>query len=170
MANPHRIVCCATARKERDGRRLYFASKRTGEYQVWKTPAQGGEPLQVTHGGGIAPVESPDGKTLYFAKESGTGGLWKMAAAGGPETQVLPDLYRYNYAVTDKGIYFTPRNEADGNSSVQFYSFATGKTTQIVKVPKPLDLGPSVSPGGRTLLYSQIDYSGRGLMLVENFR
>ena len=49
-------------------------------------PAQGGDAVQVTHGGGIAPTESPDGKTLYFAKESGTEGVWKMPMEGGPET------------------------------------------------------------------------------------
>jgi len=38
-----------------------------------------------------------------------------------------------------------------------------------VKVPKPLDLGLTVSPDGRTLLYSQVDYTGSNLMLVEDF-
>jgi Tol biopolymer transport system component/tRNA A-37 threonylcarbamoyl transferase component Bud32 len=153
-----------------DGRWIYFASKRSGEYQVWKMPAQGGDAVQMTRGGGIAPTESPDGKTLYFTKENGMEGLWKMPADGGPETRVIPDVYRYNYAVTGKGIYFTPNGTRDQTSSVQFLNFATGIATPIVKVPKPLDLGLTVSPDGRTLLYTQIDSSGRDLMLVENFR
>ncbi len=159
-----------TANWSRDGRWIYFGSKRSGDFQVWKMPAQGGDAIQVTHGGGIAPTESPDGKTLYFTKDNGSDGLWKMAAEGGPETRVVPDVYRYNYAVTDKGIYFTPNATRDQISSVQFLSFATGMATPIVKVGKPLDLGLAVSPDGRTLLYTQIDSYGRDLMLVENFR
>ena len=153
-----------------DGRWIYFASKRSGAFQIWKMAARGGDAVQVTHGGGIAPTESPDGKTLYFAKDSGSDGLWKMPVEGGPETKVVPSLYRYNYAVTDKGIYFTPDATRDQSASVQFLDFASGIATQIVKVQKPLDLGITVSPDGRTLLYAQIDSAGRNLMLVENFR
>ncbi|HTB11541.1 MAG TPA: protein kinase [Bryobacteraceae bacterium] len=153
-----------------DGRWIYFASKRSGDFQIWKMPAQGGEAVQVTHNGGVAPTESPDGKTLYFTKDSGSSGLWKMPVEGGPETKMVADLHRYNYAVTDKGIYFTPDGTRDRSASVQFLDFTTGIATQIVKVQKALDLGITVSPDGRTLLFAQIGSAGRNLMLVENFR
>ncbi|MGA2149918.1 MAG: protein kinase [Bryobacteraceae bacterium] len=153
----------------RDGRWIYFASNRGGAEQVWKVPAGGGTPVQVTHEGGSGPLESPDGKMLYYVKQSGTGGLWKMPVAGGQETQVVPDVYRVNYAVTEKGIYFTPHGGRDNTSTVEFFNFATGATTQIVKVTKPLDLGLGVSPDGRTLLYSQVDQTGSNIMLIENF-
>jgi Tol biopolymer transport system component len=159
-----------TANWSHDGRWLYFASKRSGgDYQIWKMPAQGGDAVQLTHVGGIGPAESPDGKTLYFTKESGTGGLWKMPLEGGPETQVVPDLFRYSYAVTDKGIYFARDATRERSASIQFLNFATGTAAEIVKVAKPLDLGLTVSPDGRTLLYSEVDSYGEDLMLVENF-
>jgi len=110
-------------------------------------PASGGEPVQVTRAGGTGPMESADGKTLYFVKDNG--GLWQMPVEGGEEKQIVTDVYRVNYTVTNKGIYFTPRDQRDGTSSVQFFNFATGAATQIVKVPKPLDLGLTVSPDGR---------------------
>jgi hypothetical protein len=92
-----------------------------------------------------------------------------MPVEGGPETRVVADVSRYNYAVTDKGVYFATDATRDRSASIQFLNFATGMTTQIVKVEKPLELGLTVSPDGQTLLYSQIDSSGRDLMLVENF-
>jgi len=110
--------------------------------------------------------ESLDGKTLYFVKN---GGVWKMPVSGGESQQVVSDVYRNNFALTEKGIYFTPKYGRDGISSVEFYDFAAGKTTQIVKILKPVDLGLGVSPDGRTLLYSQVDYEGSNLLLVENF-
>ncbi|HEY1759570.1 MAG TPA: protein kinase [Bryobacteraceae bacterium] len=158
-----------TANWSHDGRWIYFASNRGGDYQVWKMPVQGGDPVQVTRGGGIAPVESPDGKTLYFTKEMGMGGLWKMPVDGGPETQVIPDVHRYDYAVTGKGIYFATEGTRGRSAAIQFLNLATGITTQIVKVDKPLELGLTVSPDGRSLLFSQVDSYGRDLMLVENF-
>jgi Tol biopolymer transport system component len=45
----------------RDGRWLYFSSKRGGEpFQLWKIPAPGGTPIQITKNGGISGVESED--------------------------------------------------------------------------------------------------------------
>jgi Tol biopolymer transport system component len=32
-----------------DGKWIYFSSNRSGEFNIWKMPAAGGEPEQVTH-------------------------------------------------------------------------------------------------------------------------
>ena len=152
----------------RDGRWIYFSSNRSGAEQVWKVPAEGGAAAQVTHAGGSGALESRDGKMLYYVKRDGNGGLWRMPVGGGQETEVVPDVYRVNYDVTDKGVYFTPHIGRDYTSSVEFLSFATGATTSIVKT-KPLDLGLGVSPDGRMLLYSQVDQTSSNIMLVENF-
>jgi Tol biopolymer transport system component len=152
-----------------DGRWIYYSSNQSGEDEVWKVPATGGAPVQVTRTGGTGALESADGKTLYYVKQNGNGGIWKMPVAGGAETQVLPDVYRVNYALTARGIYFTPHAGRDSTSEIDFLDFATGSTSRIVKVMKPLDLGLTVSPDGRTLLYSQVDHTGSNLMLIENF-
>lgn len=155
----------------RDGRFIYYVTTTNGGDQVWKIPAQGGAAVQVTKGGGSGPLESVDGKTLYFVRQSGAGGIWKMPVEGGAETQVAKDaIYRVNYALTDKGIYYYAlKNPADGASSIQFFNFATGALAEVIKVPRGVDLGLTVSPDGRTLLYSQVDQEGGNIMLVENF-
>jgi Tol biopolymer transport system component len=154
----------------RDGRWIYFSSNRTGELQIWRTPAAGGEAEQVTHAGGQAPDFSPDGKWLYFTKKDGVDGIWRMPVKGGDEIRLVNDVYRYNYAVTEQGVYFVPALLPDRTSSVRFLDFATGATRQIVRIEKPVDLGLAVSPDGRRLLFAQLDYAGRDLMLVEGFR
>jgi hypothetical protein len=40
----------------------------------------------------------------------------------------------------------------------------------ISKIGKPVELGLSVSPDRKWILYSQIDERSSDLMLVENFR
>ena len=43
-------------RWSRDGRWIYFHSNRSGEDQIWKIPAEGGEAVQVTKQGGMGGV------------------------------------------------------------------------------------------------------------------
>jgi Tol biopolymer transport system component/DNA-binding winged helix-turn-helix (wHTH) protein len=151
-----------------DGRWLYFTSNRSGEAQVWKMPAKGGDAVQVTRNGGVAPIESPDGSTLYYTKVVGAGSIWKMPVGGGLETQLVKSLYRYNYAVAEDGLYFVPRPSLEGSSSIQFLEFRSGAVKTIASIWYP-DLGIALSPDGRQLVYAQIDYAASDLMLVENF-
>lgn len=43
----------ATPSWSSDGRWVYFASTRTGAENIWKMPAEGGPPSQLTHGGAL---------------------------------------------------------------------------------------------------------------------
>ena len=53
----------------RDGSWIYFSSSRTGQSEVWRMPAGGeGKGEQVTDKGGHYPLESWDGKTIYYSK------------------------------------------------------------------------------------------------------
>lgn len=151
-----------------DGRWLYFTSNRTGRNELWKVSVDGGEPIQVTHNGGQMANESPDGSTLYYARETGNGSIWSMPAAGGPEQQLTDSLYRTNFAVTKAGIYYMTATRVDGRSELRFYSFATRASTTLVPIGLP-EYGLAVSPDERYLIYDQLDDPASDLMLVENF-
>jgi hypothetical protein len=49
------------------------------------------------------------------------------------------------------------------------FNFVTRQITQIASLEKPPE-SFTISPEGRWMLYSQIDYSNRDIMLVENFQ
>ena len=151
-----------------DGKWLYFASNRSGQFEVWKAPAAGGSAVQVTRNGGLAALESRDGKSVYYTKTWGNTGLWKMPVSGGEETLVIPSIVRWTYAVIDHGIYFELESPP-GKYSIQFLAFATGEVRTISPLSAYAD-GLSVSPGERSLLYVQSDEAGADLMLVENFQ
>ncbi len=155
----------------RDGRSMYFTSTRTGRTEVWKMPAGGGTAVQVTHNGGEAGIESEDGKTLYFTRilRADSGSIWRMPVVGGPEEQLADSLYRVNYAVTKRGIYYMAHADESGNCMLKFYDFATGATSPVLAMGRP-EFGLDVSPDGRYLVYAQLDDPTSGLMLVENFR
>jgi len=156
----------------RDGNWLYFASKRGNEpFQLWRMPAQGGLPSQLTHNGGISPVESPDGRFLYYSKYE-QGGVWRMPLEGGEESQVLSDAGGYdwpNWAVTPNGIYFL-RFDKFPRVSIAFFEFATGRTTSLWALDKEPGWGVSVSPDGKSLIYVQDEFAESNIMLVKNFR
>jgi Tol biopolymer transport system component/DNA-binding winged helix-turn-helix (wHTH) protein len=159
------------AKWSRDGRSLYFTSTRTGRTEVWKMPAGGGAAVQVTHNGGEFGIESEDGKTLYFTRilRADSGSIWRMPIAGGPEEQLSDSLYRVNYAVAKRGIYYMTHAGESGNSVLKLYDFATGTTSTVLAMGRP-EFGLDVSPDGRYLVYAQLDDPASDLMLVENFR
>jgi hypothetical protein len=148
----------------------------------------------VTRNGGGTAFESPDGQSLYYIKGRWQGSLWKRPVGGGEESQVLPSVYYRDFSLVNEGIYFIPEVGADGKSSLQFLSFATGKVKTVAPIsgspthgltvsPQPgpraarpgsisgiPTYGLTVSPDGRSLLFSRRDEVVSDLMLVENFR
>ena len=132
--------------------------------------AGGGEAVQVTRNGGGLALESLDGQSIYYMKGLFSGSLWKMPLSGGEESQVLPSVVERAFSLVNDGIYFIPAPGADGKSSIQFMSFVTGKVKTVAPISRPPAEGLTVSPDGRSLLFSQIDEAGSDLMLVENFR
>jgi serine/threonine protein kinase len=54
----------------RDGKWIYFASSRTGHFEIWRVLFAGGPHQQVTRNGGVTAYETVDGQTLLYLKES----------------------------------------------------------------------------------------------------
>ncbi len=156
----------------RDGQWIYFDSARTGEQQVWKMPANGGEAVQLTKDGGYAPLESPDGKFLYYTKALFSTSLWKVPIEGGEASKVLEGLSNYqNFAIVKGGVYFAPTDDAIGvSSSIQFLRFGTNNISNVATFEKSFVYGLTVSPDGAWILYSPDQQFRSELMLVENFR
>ncbi|MFN7995493.1 MAG: protein kinase [Bryobacteraceae bacterium] len=152
-----------------DGRWIYFTSFRMGGTDIWKVPSGGGEPTRVTDQGGSFALESPDGQFLYYVKSSFGSALWRRPVGGGKEERILESVKWMNFAVREKGIYFTSEPGLDQSSSIQYFDFAKGAIRTLGRVEK-LELGLSVSSDERYILYTQLDQAGSNLMLIENFR
>jgi Tol biopolymer transport system component len=150
----------------RDGRRVYFASNRSGAFQVWKVPAEGGEPVQVTKSGGFYAVESVDGTSLYYAKDTAQTAVWKVPVDGGIEKEVIPLVSAWcNFYVSRDGMFFVPSGGA--SESIQFFDFATGAIRLVAAVGSAAVQGFSIAPDGRTVVLSKRDSATSDLMLLE---
>ena len=156
----------------RDGKWIYFCSHRTGDWELWKIPAVGGQAVQLTQTGGFEAKESKDGKWLYYSKWFSEQGIWKMPIEGGNGTLVLNrNNFRY-WDLTDQGICFIDF-DAKPHATINVYDFATQRVTRIGTVDKepPGDSGAlAVSPDAQWVLYPQVDRRESHIMLVENFR
>jgi Tol biopolymer transport system component/DNA-binding winged helix-turn-helix (wHTH) protein len=157
-----------------DGKAVYFASRRTGDNQVWRHELSTGKETQVTRHGGFAAFESYDAKWLYYSKYEG-GGIWKMPVGGGQEDLVTDSLHRGdwgNFAVTNNGLYLVD-SDAKVGPAIMFYNFQTRRLSPILTFEKdPCPGGPNLaaSRDGRTLFYSQVEFENSTVSMVENFQ
>jgi serine/threonine protein kinase len=166
---PRRLSSDGWPSFSRDGRWVYFSSARTGESQVWKMPTLGGVATQVTYSGGTAAMESEDGAYLYYTQTADRlRTLWRMPTSGGQPVKVLEGIVSWSFIVLEKGIYYI--GHASGENRLEFYSFATGRSTVVAGNLGKVGAGLTASRDGRTILYSRVDSSVDDLMLVENFR
>jgi Tol biopolymer transport system component/DNA-binding winged helix-turn-helix (wHTH) protein len=157
----------------RDGKWIYFRTFESSRQQIYRSPAQGGEPTLIATADTIdQPVESSDGKTLYFRPTSGNIPLYMLAldrpGAAPQPVPNMPGIYsNQQWTVGPAGIYFTSQSAP---RTVCFYDFATRKTREVFKADHDFSDGMSVSPDGGYLLYTQMDESNSDIMLVNNFR
>jgi dipeptidyl aminopeptidase/acylaminoacyl peptidase len=155
----------------RDGRWIYFASDRSGSWQVWRMPAEGGSAIQVTKRGGFAAFESADGRSVYYSR-SGSSGLWRVPIEGGREERILeiPACWGY-WALGPQGIYVLDTN-APKAKSIELFPYGGGSPYPIATIADSAacgDSGLAVSADGTSLLYVDA-VRGSDVMLVENFR
>jgi Tol biopolymer transport system component len=156
-----------------DGKWIYFMSNRGGGFRVYRMPADGGDPTQLTQKGSWQfPFESADGKWMYLFGWAEQSGLWKVPISSGKEIRVMESVPDFlNYVVANGGVYFLDgKYETNAPASIDFFDFASGKTKLVIKTGKPISIGLAVSRDQRWLLFTEVEYLGSDLMLVDNFR
>src|SRR2546426_2874182 len=108
-------------------------------------PVEGGSPIRITRNGGISPVESPEGRYLYYSKYE-QGGVWRVPLPGGQEAEVLKDVDGGawpNWGVNADGIYFLKFGKFP-LVTIDFFEFATGKAIPVLDSGERTGLGPEL--------------------------
>ncbi len=144
----------------RDGKYIYFASNRGDGWetdQVWKVPAAGGQPVQVTRHGGFSGFESLDGQAFYYAKHRYQNPeIWQVSPNGGTESRVSllhPSTWA-SWAVTKTGILLL--SEYTGQvSELQYFDFATHSIHSLATLEKA-SFWLASAANGSSIWYSEL--------------
>jgi len=135
-----------------DGRRIAFAAVRRGSgSNVWTMDADGGNPTQVTVGGGRSPAWYPNGQQIAFLSvRQGHRKFWSIDAAGGNEKSLfeLEDIENPSMSPDAKQVAFNFTK--GGVINVATVSVMGGEPKQVT-YDKELAGWPSWSPDGRFL-------------------
>ena len=151
-----------------DGEWVYYCSNRSGRQEIWRIRPSGGASEQVSRGGGFDPIETADGKSLYFLRSREAPALVRRTPDGTEEV-LVPELAGRFWTIGPTGIYFGDKQR----KRIMYYDLATRKTQPLLTLTGPIvqsNRGISVSPDGKDLLWSQLDSQSSDIMLTENFR
>src|SRR4029079_18995288 len=92
---------------------------------------------------------------LYYTQTSGSASaLWRLPTSGGQPVKVLEGVVQRAFAVLEKGIYYI--DQPSEEARLQFFDFATGKSTTVARHLGPVSLGLTVSRDGRASFYNTI--------------
>jgi serine/threonine protein kinase/Tol biopolymer transport system component len=121
-----------------DGRYIFFASSRTGSFNIWRLDHDGSDPRQLTSGGSdFYPYPSPDGKwVVYESGGSGKRAIWRVPVEGGKAEQ-LTDTNTSVPVVSPDGKVIACRYWDDNSNSqkIAIIPFAGGKPIRTFDIP-----------------------------------
>lgn len=152
-----------------DGAHIVFHSDRSGRLQIYRMPAQGGDPVQLTRDSGEAhsPAWSPDGGRIVFVVPAQAGNAIVVMNADGTGRSVV------NVAPGNQGPQWTPDGRriifaAGRHPNLNIHLINTDGSDRRNIAPNPgTDYDPAVSPDGRTVAFvSRIGGRGPRLMLM----
>lgn len=140
-----------------DGQWVAFVSSRTGAREIFKVPASGGEPIQLTQLDGRwadSPAFSPDGKSIAFvSNEAGNNDIWVMDVDGKDRVQVT------THDGSDDTVAWTPDGEGllwssdrDEDADIWHYDMASEAKTQLNE-DRGGDFSPTPSPDGSLIAF-----------------
>jgi Tol biopolymer transport system component/DNA-binding winged helix-turn-helix (wHTH) protein len=164
----------------RDGRSIYFASWRSGDFALWRqplTPDHGsadGKPVQLSRFGGFSGFESYDGKTIYFTRRDADG-IWSVPTDGGLETRVTSTPtqgFWGHWALTEPGLYLLDCRTKP-HCAVEFYNFSSRTVSMLFQIEQEVIAGQpglTASRDGRTVLYTEYTPGNNYIAMTEILR
>ena len=130
----------------RDGNEIFLVTSLTGRNNIWKIPATGGWPVQLTRSeerqGGLMP--SLDGRTLYFTQDVGGDeqfDIYAVPANGGTVRNLTntPELRETSLVIAPDGKtgVISTKLQSEGQVNLALIDLATGKSRPLVTEPDP---------------------------------
>jgi Tol biopolymer transport system component len=159
---PPRNLISSTARDQKpayspDGKRIAFASFRTGHTEIWTCDSEGGNSMQLTFSGGPhtgAPSWSPDGNQIAFDSRIGANtDIFVVSANGSKPRRLTSDPAEdvtTGWSHDGKWVYFS------SNRTGQYQTWkAPAGGGEAVQVTRGGGFSASESPDGKFVYYAK---------------
>jgi dipeptidyl aminopeptidase/acylaminoacyl peptidase len=160
-----------------DGRHLYFETNASGRFNIWRVPAGGGWPVQVTVSDERTALEepSPDGRWLLYTQDRGGDekpNLFLLPPTGGtPRNITHTDGVGYEsvgWAPDGRRLAFAAERGAPGAYEVYVLDPETTEVTRVADNRHGECAGIRWSPDGRWLLLTRTrNYMHHGVTLLD---
>jgi Tol biopolymer transport system component/DNA-binding winged helix-turn-helix (wHTH) protein len=144
-----------------DGKRIVFASDRSGNSEIWVADSDGQHSVQLTafnHGGVGSPHWSPDGRQVVFdARASGSADIYAISAEGGQPRRLTNDLAEDvvpSWSRDGHWIYFSSKRS--GSPQIWRMPAAGGSAIQVTSQG---GVDSMESPDGQFLYYTKVRYA-----------
>lgn len=157
-----------------NSRWLYFASDRSGRFELWRMSQDQTVTEQVTRTGFYSGQLTPDGKLMFFLKTAPQpmNALWVRNMETGDERVAVERIWDRSFLVTGRHVYFVSR-AVDGST----YAIQRLATNQRQPPETVVELGESwlpeiglvLTPNGKELWFAASDRPKSDLVLVENY-
>ena len=74
-----------------DGKNIYFTSNYSGQWEIYRQAVAGGDPVAITHDGGMRALQSADGRWLYIFRGEGSGEIVRIPTFDQPDHSMEAD-------------------------------------------------------------------------------
>ena len=152
-----------------DGKRVYFCREAQAMRRLWVAGYPDPRDAHpVTQDEAYYGFEAPVGKSVYYAKQCGAGGLWQQTVPSGTPHSVIEPLHlRDLVAAGGRGLYYIARPSGATYPTLFFRPYGGGQGKALYSFTAEIGWGLTLGKDEKSLLYSQLDSGNFDILLVD---